>query len=143
MAQVVKAVQSPWELTGARALRLRVFVQEQGVPREVELDNLDAAAFHAVALDQEAVVGTGRLLMDSPTEARIGRMAVEQPLRRQGIGGQVLAFLEAEARSRGVRRITLHAQTYVAAFYAAHGYLPVGEPFLEANIPHVTMTKDL
>jgi predicted GNAT family N-acyltransferase len=124
-------------------LRLRVFVQEQGVPREVELDNLDAAAFHAVALGQGAIVGTGRLLLDSPTEARIGRMAVEQPLRRQGIGGQVLAFLEAEARSRGVRRITLHAQTYVTAFYAARGYRQAGQPFLEANIPHVTMTKDL
>ena len=70
-------------------------------------------------------------------------MAVDGSLRRQGIGGHVLAFLEAEALSRGIQRITLHAQEYVKAFYASHGYQEVGEPFLEAGIPHITMVKEL
>ncbi|MBI4311585.1 MAG: GNAT family N-acetyltransferase [Chloroflexi bacterium] len=143
MSAIVKAAQSAWEMEGAKALRLRVFVQEQGVPPELELDEADAAAFHAVALQDGVVVGTGRLLLDSPTEARIGRMAVEQPLRRQGVGGQVLAFLEGEARRRGIRRITLHAQVYVKSFYASHDYREQGEPFLEAGILHVTMVKEL
>jgi len=139
----VKAVQSPAELEQAKALRIRVFVEEQGVPRDIELDEADATAFHAVALQGNVVVGTGRLLVDSPTEARIGRMAVEQLQRRHGVGGQVLVFLEQEARRRGVRRVTLHAQAYVKTFYAGHGYREQGPPFMEAGILHVEMVKDM
>ena len=143
VAVVLKPVQTPAELEGAQALRVQVFVGEQGIPVQAELDSLDADAFHALALLNGRVVGTGRLLMDSPQEARIGRMAVEQALRRQGIGGQILAFLEDAARQRGVRQVTLHAQAYVTTFYAAHGYREVGEPFMEVHIPHVAMVKDL
>ena len=87
------------------ALRRRVFVEEQGVPEELEADELDEGALHAVALNGSTVVGTGRLVFDAAKEGRIGRMAVEPAMRRRGIGAQVLPFLEEEARARGLRRV--------------------------------------
>jgi len=139
----MKRAESAWEADGARALRLQVFVEEQGIPREMELDALDGAALHAIALQDGEVVGTGRLVMETPTHGVIGRMAVAWPLRRRGIGASILAFLEEEARSRGAQRITLHAQGYVKEFYVRHGYREEGEPFLEVGILHVQMLKDL
>ena len=140
---VVKLVESEPELDSAMQVRFRVFVSEQGVPPEEELDEADAAAIHAIALFNGQVVGTGRLLLDDGDQARIGRMAVDLDRRRQGIGGQILVFLEETARAEGAQRVTLHAQEYVKSFYAAHGYREHGSSFLEANIPHVEMRKDL
>lgn len=143
VADAVKAVESTQEMKGAHDLRMKVFVGEQGVPPGDEMDEHDETAYHAVAVKDGVVVGTGRLLVDSPLEGRIGRMAVERSLRRKGLGGRVLSFLEKEAKRRGVRRISLDAQSNVTAFYASHGYVEEGEPFLEVGIPHVKMVKDL
>ena len=90
------------------------------------------------------MIGTGRLLPDVDGNGpHIGRMAVEQQSRRGGVGGQILEFLEGQARNLGFDRVTLHAQEYVKSFYAAHGYREVGEMFLEVDIPHREMVKDL
>ena len=140
---VVKLVESEPELDSAMQVRFRVFVSEQGVPPEEELDEADATAIHAIALVNGQVVGTGRLLLTDGDQARIGRMAVDLDRRRQGIGGQILVFLEETARAEGAQRVTLHAQEYVKSFYAAHDYQEHGSTFLEANIPHVEMRKEL
>lgn len=142
----VKLVETPAELEAAFSLRIRVFVGEQGVPANIELDELDTAddTVHAVALHDGVVIGTGRLLPDVDGKGpHIGRMAVEQDRRRGGVGGQVLRFLEEQGRERGFRQITLHAQEYVKSFYAGHGYREVGEVFEEAGIPHREMVKEL
>ena len=142
----VKRVETPAELEGAFALRIRVFVGEQGVPADIELDEADTApdTVHAVAVHDGVVIGTGRLLADVDGRGpHIGRMAVEQDRRRDGIGGRVLQFLEDQGRELGYRQITLHAQEYVKSFYARHGYREVGESFMEAGIPHREMVKDL
>ena len=142
----VKLIETPAELEGAFSLRIRVFVGEQGVPADIELDEFDTAAdtIHAVALHDGVIIGTGRLLPDVDGKGpHIGRMAVEQDRRRDGVGGQVLDFLEEQGRSRGFRQITLHAQEYVKSFYAGHGYREVGEVFEEAGIPHREMVKQL
>ena len=130
-------------MEAAHALRLQVFVEEQGVPVELEVDDLDATAFHAIATLDGVVVATGRLLTDTPGHGLIGRMAVAESHRRQGIGAGILALLEAEASARGMTRITLHAQSYVKEFYAGRGYEEEGEPFMEAGIQHVLMRKGL
>ena len=136
----VKVVETEKELEAAIGVRFRVFVGEQSVPPEEELDEYDAAATHAIALHQGEVVGTGRVILgDGP--ARIGRMAVDRQWRRLGVGGLLLAFLEAEARAQGATGFVLHAQEYVKSFYAAHGYREHGEVFLEVEIPHVEMRK--
>ena len=90
---VVKLAEEEADLEGAIALRFRVFVGEQAIAPEEELDEADATATHAVALHQGQVVGTGRLLSPDAGTAQIGRMAVEAALRRRGIGGQLLQVL--------------------------------------------------
>ena len=142
----VKLVETPTELEGAFSLRIRVFVGEQGVPADIELDEFDTVddTVHAVALQDGVIIGTGRLLPDVDGKGpHIGRMAVAQERRRDGVGGQVLRFLEQQGRDRGFRQITLHAQEYVKSFYAGHGYREVGEVFEEAGIPHREMVKEL
>ena len=102
-------------MEGAYALRYRVFVEEQGVDPGLERDSLDQQAVRAVVMNSDMVVGTGRLIIDLPTRGIIGRMAVQEPLRRRGLGSRVLSFLEDEARFRGLKRITLHAQLYASS----------------------------
>ena len=139
----VKLVETEEELESAIGVRFRVFVAEQKVPAEEELDEEDAAATHVIALQEGSTVGTGRLLFRGPDTAIIGRMAVDQSRRRKGVGGLILEFLEEEARAQGMSRSVLHAQEYVKSFYAAHGYREHGDIFMEVNIPHIEMRKDL
>lgn len=121
------------------ALRHEVFVVGQGVPAELELDELDAVSDHAVVVLDGEVVGTGRLLPDGT----IGRMAVAEKARGRGIGAEVLACLEDQARVRGHGVVELHAQLHAAGFYDKAGYTPYGEVYLEAGIEHVSMRKEL
>ena len=97
----VKLVENEEELAGAIAVRFRVFVSEQSIPAEEELDQEDAVATHAIALIDGHVVGTGRLVGREPGIVQIGRMAVDQEWRRRGVGGLVLEHLEDVARSQG------------------------------------------
>jgi predicted GNAT family N-acyltransferase len=128
------------------ALRHRVFVLEQGVPPEVERDDADATAVHALSGDDAGrVLATGRLLLDAagPGLAVIGRMATEPAARGQGHGAAVLAVLHREAAARGQSEVELHAQATARAFYERAGYRCVGEEYEEVGIPHVTMRRRL
>lgn len=127
-----------WATLGqdATAIRFEVFVDEQKVPAEIELDDMDAVCLHAVAYDAcGAAIGTGRLLPDG----HIGRMAVRQPGRGTGVGGAMLTLLMDQARARGDKAVVLNAQTVAAPFYARHGFVQQGEVFEEAGIAHVEM----
>ncbi len=142
----VKLAETAAEREGAFQVRLRVFVAEQGIPASEELDSADAAATHAIAVFGDEVIATGRMLVvagDPAGVCRIGRMAVAPEWRRAGVGGLILNRLEAAARAQGMRRCLLHAQEYVKSFYANHGYQEQGETFLEVDIPHIEMVKDL
>ena len=139
----IKLVETEAEMEGALGVRFRVFVGEQKVPMEEELDEVDATATHAIVIDRGEVVATGRVFFrDEDSAARIGRMAVDIEYRRQGIGGRLLKFLEDEATAQGVTTYILNAQVYVKDFYAAHGYVERGEEFLEADIVHILMRKE-
>lgn len=127
------------DLPAVLALRHEVFVVGQGVPVELEHDELDAVCDHAVALVDGEVVGTGRLLPDGT----IGRMAVAADRRGQGIGAAVLALLEQRARERGHSSVSLHAQLHAVGFYAQAGYVPYTDVYLEAGIEHRSMKKEL
>lgn len=143
-AGVVVRIAGAEDMEAIFVLRRVVFIDEQNVDADEEWDGRDEDAVHAVALIEDEVVGTGRLLTDEGGETcRIGRMAVRRDLRRHGIGDRILATLEEAARERGFAQVLLHAQTYVKDFYAQAGYTEQGDVFTEAEIEHVAMTKDL
>jgi predicted GNAT family N-acyltransferase len=120
----------------AKLVRFEVFVQEQNVPAELEMDSMDALCLHAVAYDADgAPVGTGRLLPDG----HIGRMAVRKPGRGSGVGGALLQALMAQAKQRGDKVVMLSAQTHAAPFYERHGFRIEGDEFFEAGIAHINM----
>jgi predicted GNAT family N-acyltransferase len=126
----------------ALELRREVFCHEQGVPLEADRDGRDGEALHLVAVNDERVVGTCRLVFDGAV-ARLGRLAVERPRRGQGIGTEVLDAAERAARRAGARRVRLHAQTAALRLYARAGYVERGQRFHEEGIEHVTMEKAL
>jgi len=135
-----------WAELGADASRIRseVFVREQRIPAELEWDEADALAVHAVGYNRLGqAVATGRLLPSEEGMGKIGRMAVHQVLRGCGFGEQVLRALASAAQGRGDRGIALHAQRTAREFYARLGFAAQGEPYDEAGIPHVTMTSAL
>ena len=151
-------VRSPAEFAEALALRIAVFCDEQGIAVEIERDAEDDVATHVVIRDpQGRVVGTGRVLRElsdgrlvgirtageESDAARIGRMAVAASERKSGVGARVIAALEGEARSAGLRSARLHAQLHAAPFYLRCGYEPHGPQFEEVSIPHVEMVKRL
>lgn len=124
----------------AAAIRYTVFVEEQLVPDDLELDEFDPLSVHAVVRDAAGrAIGTGRLLPDG----RIGRMAVLPEARGHGVGSALLLALMEESRRRGNREAMLSAQTHAAPFYARHGYTAEGEPYDDAGIAHVTMRRTL
>jgi YbgC/YbaW family acyl-CoA thioester hydrolase len=128
----------------ARRIRTQVFVEEQRIAQELEWDDADAAALHAVGYNRLGqAIATGRLLQPAPGVAKIGRMAVHQALRGAGVGRQVLDALLEAARARGDREATLHAQCSAESFYRAAGFQARGEIFEEAGIPHIEMARAL
>jgi predicted GNAT family N-acyltransferase len=136
-------VAAPEDRPEIAALRTRVFVEEQGVPPEIEQDAADDDAVHVLSRDDAgAVVATGRLLVRGST-AGIGRMAADASVRGRGHGAAVLEELHRQAVLRGVTEIELHAQVNARGFYERAGYTAVGEEYEEAGIPHVTMRRPL
>ena len=131
----------PWEKARAHAspIRFTVFVEEQGVPREIELDEHDPLCLHAVVFEEGKAVATGRLLPDG----HIGRMAVLKAWRGRGIGAAVLNELIKAASKRGHKEVALSAQVHAVPFYRAHGFVPAGEEYLEAGIRHLAMRRAL
>lgn len=132
----------PWsELRDlACAIRFEVFVEEQQVPPDEELDEMDEKCLHALAFDQQGVaVATGRLLPDG----HIGRMAVRRSEREKGVGAAVLRALTEAAQARGFKEVVLGAQLHARGFYLKQGFVAFGKVFLDANIEHVMMKKAL
>lgn len=128
-----------WQEFGkqASAIRHEVFVIEQQVPIELELDEYDTLALHALAFDGDTVIGTGRLLPD----AHIGRLAVRQAYRGQGVGAMLLKALVEQAYSSGHDAVVLAAQCHAQGFYLAQGFVAEGDVFMDAGIEHIQMRK--
>ena len=134
----IKVILGDWAtcMQDAMVIRHEVFVQEQNVPTELELDAEDQHCIHALAYDENGVaIGTGRLLPN----AHIGRLAVRAPYRGRGVGSQLLAALVDEARRQHYLEVVLAAQVHALAFYTAHGFVAEGGTYLDAGIEHVTM----
>lgn len=143
MKITVIAVNGRADMEKAFAIRRAVFIDEQRVPEEMELDDADAGAFHALALIGGEAVGCGRMVMLDGGEVKIGRMAVMREHRRFGVGREILAFLLDAARARGAREAVLDAQLHAEGFYLKNGFSPAGDVFEEVGIPHRAMRRSL
>lgn len=121
-----------------KAIRKTVFVDEQGVPEDLEWDGLDEQAYHVMAFAPDGQpIGTGRLLQDG----HIGRVAVLKEWRGKGVGRALLDMLLVISNKMGYEEVKLHAQTRVLDFYLRKGFVAQGQEFMEAGIPHVLMTR--
>lgn len=135
----------------AYAVRFDVFVTEQGVPAELELDEMDATAEHFVAYVGPRAVGAGRLVVEPAGFAgadpgrgevgHLGRLAVRPQERGTGLGAALVRGIEARAAERGLGIVVLGAQTHAVGFYERLGYTAHGEEFDDAGIPHRWMSR--
>lgn len=124
----------------SRPIRLSVFVEEQHVPRTLELDGKDDHYLHVVIFDNcNTPIATARLAKNG----KFGRMAVLKKYRQQGIGAELLIQLTALAKSLELNELFCHAQISATNFYKKNGFQIVGKPFEEARISHIQMTKKL
>jgi predicted GNAT family N-acyltransferase len=120
-------------------IRYQVFVDEQKVPTELEIDDDDPLAAHVLCLVDGQPVGTGRILLDG----HIGRLAVLQAHRKQGYGNKILDHLELIAQENELAEVFLNAQIAAIPFYEKRGYRIISDVFDDAGIPHQTMRKTL
>jgi len=121
-------------------IRKKVFIEEQKVPEELEWDEFDEQCIHVLVTDdQNKPIATGRIKPDG----HIGRMAVIKDYRNTGIGTEILKELIQSAQNKHLTKVYLHAQTTAIPFYEKQGFKTCSEEFMDANIPHMTMEKQL
>ena len=126
----------------ARSLRHEVFVSEQGLHADLEVDAHDETARHVVALNRFGqALATGRLLQEGPGIGRIGRLACIQALRGSGVGQAVLSALLDAARVRGDTGVVLGARTHALDFYRRAGFEVAGEAYEEGGVAHVPLVR--
>ena len=128
-------------LADAHFIRRVVFMDEQNVSEEEEMDGTDAGAIHLVAYEGGAPVATGRILIEGEKYI-LGRIAVLKEKRGQGFGDFIMRLLIRRAYELGGNRQEIHAQLQAAPFYAKLGFRAYGEEFMEANIPHTMMERE-
>lgn len=154
MSVAVRTVTTREELEAAWAVRFAVFVDEQGVPADIEVDELDEAptTTHVLAVDETTgeVLGTGRLLLDAPGHVHLGRLAVLAAARGRGVGARLVTALGDLALERHAAgeppavEVVLSAQESAMGFYERLGFSVVsGERYLDADIWHQDMARTL
>lgn len=119
-------------------VRKTVFVDEQKVPLEIEMDEYDPQCRHVLAYNNNNhPIGTGRI----DPKGKIGRMAVLPQYRGKGIGKRILETLIQYGRDNGLGQFYLSAQLHAVGFYEKSGFMRYGEEFEEAGIMHVMMKR--
>jgi len=152
-AYTVREAVGPEDREACFAVRREVFVEEQGVPQELEYDTYDTTAVHVLAVREDGLpLGTGRLLHGADALGRtggdasvgsLGRLAVAKAARGLGVGAALVRGIEDAARERGLAAVDLHAQTHALGFYERLGYEAYGPEFPDAGIPHRSMRRAL
>jgi len=138
----VKIVENDKELEDAFSVRRTVFIDEQNVPEEEEIDELEDKATHFVAYLEDSPIAAGRFrIVDG--YGKVERICVLKETRQTGSGKALMEEIEAYALKQGLHKLKLNAQTHAIPFYARLGYEVVSEEFLDAGIPHKTMIKNI
>ncbi|MBV7504070.1 GNAT family N-acetyltransferase [Bacillus sp. sid0103] len=138
----VKIVENQKELEDAYSVRKTVFVEEQAVPLEEEIDAYEDEAKHFIMYHDGSPVGAGRFrLVDG--YGKVERICVLKEARKTGAGRAIMDSIENFARENDIHKLKLNAQTHAIPFYAGLGYEVVSEEFMDAGIPHKTMVKKI
>ena len=132
----VKKVETDQELEQVFKIRKEVFIEEQNVPTEIEMDEFDETAEHFIAYIDEAPVGCARLRRNG--FVKLERIAIIREQRNKGYGTQLTKYL-IDISKKNNKEIMMHSQDYIKDFYKKFGFAIVGEPFYEAGIKHVKM----
>ncbi|OLO35894.1 GNAT family N-acetyltransferase [Alkalihalophilus pseudofirmus] len=136
----VTVVENKEQLKDAYSVRTTVFVEEQKVPEEEEIDQFEEDAIHFVVYDDSKPIGAGRLrVVDG--YGKVERICILNEYRKKGIGKLLMDKIESVGQSEGLTKFKLNAQIQAEPFYKSLGYETVSGEFLDAGIPHVTMTK--
>ncbi len=120
------------------AVREKVFIEEQGVPKEIEQDSNDKDSYHVIIMEDDIAVGTGRIIYDDGIPL-IGRIAVLKEHRGKKYGDLIVRKLVDFCFRNGESRVEVHAQIQVLSFYESIGFIAYGETYLEAGIEHQSM----
>lgn len=127
---------------GIKAIRLQVFVEEQSFVNE--FDEIDDRAHHLVMYHDKVAIATCRVYYDPSEKSwHVGRIAVIQPWRKNRIGTRILKCAIEYARGLGAARLYLSAQVRVQGFYEQLGFTILGDSYLDEDVPHVLMVKEL
>ena len=137
----VEVVNDEIQLKDAYSVRVKVFVEEQKVPPEEEIDQYENEAIHFVVYDNRKPVGAGRL-RELDGFGKVERICIDKEYRAKGIGKILMEAIEHEAKQRGMKAFKLNAQLQAVEFYQKLGYKVCSDEFLDAGIPHVTMKKN-
>lgn len=139
---VVRIAATDEDILKVMVVRGIVFIEEQGVDWEGEIDAHEDEAIHVLGEVDGQPVASGRLRLLPDGWAKLERIAVRPRWRGRGIARQVVRFLLEEARRRGAERLRLHAQVYLEAFYREFGFRRQGEVFDECGIDHILMVRE-
>ncbi len=127
-------------------VRKKVFVEEQNVSLEEEIDDLDGlnveGVIHIGAFKDKRVIGTARLISNKDTLV-VGRVSVLKEYRNQGVGNKIMKYAQVQAENNGYSYLALGAQLTAIPFYQKSGYVEFGDEYLDANIKHMNMKKKL
>lgn len=138
----VKIVESEEELQQAYDIRMVVFVEEQNVPPEEEIDDLEGSAIHFIGYDHENPVAASRLRFVEEY-GKLERICVLKEARGKSFGKEIIQAMEKVVQEKGFKKAKLNAQTHAEGFYQKLGYHTISGEFMDAGIPHVTMIKEL
>jgi predicted GNAT family N-acyltransferase len=137
----IKIVETEKEKEHAFQVRTIVFVEEQLVPVEEEIDEHDKTAIHFVGYEDQTPIAASRLRFVEEY-GKLERICVLKEFRGKSHGKEIIAVMEEMIKRNGYQKAKLNAQTHAEGFYQKLGYKTVSDEFLDAGIPHVTMIKE-
>ncbi|MBD7985083.1 GNAT family N-acetyltransferase [Sporosarcina sp. Sa2YVA2] len=139
----VRIARSENERDDAFNVRTKVFVEEQGVPLSLEIDEFDKSAQHFIVYEDTRPIGAGRIRETDKGIAKVERVCILKEFRGQHLGFLIMKELEKHAESAGMKKIKLNAQSYAIPFYEKLGYMVNSPEFMDADIPHRAMEKEI
>ena len=131
------------QLSEVLQLRREVFIEEQGIPEELEMDGKEKQSTHVGIFEEQQLIACGRLTPVNSEEAVLSRIAVSKPFRSKGLGILIIKQLEKEAGKSGYRKLSLKPHTYLEKFYHSLGYEKVKDVEIVGEHPLILMEKKL